>query len=256
MPGDLVIDIGANVGMFSSYASEQAGRTGAVIAAEPIPTTFQALQHNVSLHFEYSKHSRRPCAPVKCLQVGVSDGCFDTAVFTDYPKAGGWGTMTKFESPGAIYGDMEIFIDNALDEDSSALPPLVRGLGTLLREASPTVFKAIAQAMVQRMLSGSKQCECKLITVSDIIENYLGRRHGVGLLKVDVERAEIEVLSGIQPKHWRLIRQASLEVHAENLNCAVEILRGAAGFESVEIEQGQDLRGTSIHHIYCHRILN
>jgi FkbM family methyltransferase len=36
----------------------------------------------------------------------------------------------------------------------------------------------------------------------------------VDLLKVDVERAELQVLQGVQQQHWPLIQQLALEVRA------------------------------------------
>lgn len=38
------------------------------------------------------------------------------------------------------------------------------------------------------------------------------RHRCVNLLKVDVERAELDVLLGVQPRHWPLIQQVAMEV--------------------------------------------
>jgi len=45
--GDWVIDIGANIGHYTTRLSELVGATGRVIAFEPIPTTFGHLATNV-----------------------------------------------------------------------------------------------------------------------------------------------------------------------------------------------------------------
>jgi FkbM family methyltransferase len=42
--GDTVLDIGANYGLYSYYLSRYAGRTGRVLAFEPVPFTFDTLQ--------------------------------------------------------------------------------------------------------------------------------------------------------------------------------------------------------------------
>ncbi|MEO1292118.1 MAG: FkbM family methyltransferase [Pseudomonadota bacterium] len=48
--GDTVLDIGANIGCFSLFASRLVGPTGRVIAVEPVESTFQQLQHNIALN--------------------------------------------------------------------------------------------------------------------------------------------------------------------------------------------------------------
>ena len=63
-PGDLVLDIGANVGHYAKRFSELVGQRGRVIAFEPVPTTFYLLTANVQL-FPYSN--------VTLLNTAVSD---------------------------------------------------------------------------------------------------------------------------------------------------------------------------------------
>ena len=46
-PGDLVIDIGANVGVYSKILSELVGPDGHVYSIEPFPSTFEILCYNV-----------------------------------------------------------------------------------------------------------------------------------------------------------------------------------------------------------------
>jgi FkbM family methyltransferase len=48
--GDTFIDIGANIGLFSLYASKYVGKTGSVYAFEPTPETFERLKANCSLN--------------------------------------------------------------------------------------------------------------------------------------------------------------------------------------------------------------
>lgn len=48
-PGDTVLDIGANFGVFTKLFSELAGPSGEVIAFEPIPETFRTLSAGVEL---------------------------------------------------------------------------------------------------------------------------------------------------------------------------------------------------------------
>ena len=49
-PGDVFIDVGANVGYYSLLASQRVGERGSVVAIEASPTTFQTLRHNLALN--------------------------------------------------------------------------------------------------------------------------------------------------------------------------------------------------------------
>jgi FkbM family methyltransferase len=49
-PGDIFVDAGANVGLFSLAAAERVGPTGKVIAIEPAPSTYSKLIENVKLN--------------------------------------------------------------------------------------------------------------------------------------------------------------------------------------------------------------
>jgi FkbM family methyltransferase len=47
-PGDIVFDVGANIGEFTILLSHAVGSTGKVYAFEPVPRTFEILSRNVN----------------------------------------------------------------------------------------------------------------------------------------------------------------------------------------------------------------
>ncbi len=49
VPGDTVIDLGANFGFYTAYLSGLVGTSGSVLSFEPIPITFEMLSYNVRL---------------------------------------------------------------------------------------------------------------------------------------------------------------------------------------------------------------
>lgn len=63
-PGDWVLDVGANIGHYTSRLSQLVGPGGRVVAFEPVPATFELLASNVS---------RLACANVTLLNVAASD---------------------------------------------------------------------------------------------------------------------------------------------------------------------------------------
>jgi FkbM family methyltransferase len=62
--GDCFVDIGANVGLFSLFASKKVGLSGTVIAFEPSQTTFNRLLENIELN---------GISNVKPYKLGLSD---------------------------------------------------------------------------------------------------------------------------------------------------------------------------------------
>jgi len=49
-PNNVILDIGANIGFHTLYFAELTGNNGKVIAFEPIPINFAALENNISLN--------------------------------------------------------------------------------------------------------------------------------------------------------------------------------------------------------------
>ena len=92
-----------------------------------------------------------------------------------------------------------------------------------------------------------------MTTVSEIVQDHGLSR--IDLLKIDVERAELDVLLGISNTDWKLISQAVLEVHdvQGRLQRVVHLLQDTAGFASVCVAQDETLKGSTLYNIYCSR---
>ena len=92
-----------------------------------------------------------------------------------------------------------------------------------------------------------------MTTVSDILhEHGLSK---IDLLKIDVERAELDVLMGISHTDWKLISQVVLEVHdvQGRLEQVLQLLKDTAGFSAVSVTQDETLTGSTLYNIYCSR---
>jgi len=81
-PGDVFVDGGAHVGMFSLVAAAAVGATGSVYAFEPSPETYAGLEANVALNGfgNVRAHQEALAAEDGILQFTVFDG--DTAAFS------------------------------------------------------------------------------------------------------------------------------------------------------------------------------
>lgn len=63
--GDVVVDIGAHIGIFTNFLAEQVGASGKVYSFEPAPLTYKILQHTI----DYNNLKGN----VEAYQVAVSD---------------------------------------------------------------------------------------------------------------------------------------------------------------------------------------
>jgi FkbM family methyltransferase len=95
------------------------------------------------------------------------------------------------------------------------------------------------------------QMECELRTVSSVIDELSLPR--VDLLKIDVERAEEDVLMGVAAQDWPRIRQVVAEVHDEGGRLArIERKLAGAGLE-VSVQEEPAMRGTGTWMLYARR---
>jgi FkbM family methyltransferase len=94
-----------------------------------------------------------------------------------------------------------------------------------------------------------RRVSCRLETLSSVI-----RREGIeriDLLKIDVERAELDVLRGIEPEDWPRVRQVVTEVHDEDGRLAdICALLEDNGFEVVT-DQEPNRKGSSSFVVYA-----
>ena len=72
-PGDVFVDVGANIGYFSVLAACVVGEGGAVFAFEPDPDNFRLLRANVALNGFQQQ--------VVTVEAGLADSCRDGQLF-------------------------------------------------------------------------------------------------------------------------------------------------------------------------------
>lgn len=210
----VVVDVGANIGMFTLLVA-QCSRGARVIVVEPVAELAHAATVNAELHG----------LDVTVLNCGLGSRCGEVA-FSYYPN----NTLMS-----GIYGDTE--------EDRAVLR-------SYLRTAPEVELGAQFDRLVDdRMRAESRRC--RLTTLTEVVA-----AHGIDridLLKIDVEKAEADVLAGIDPTTWEKIDQVVLEVHDLHgrLRAVLDQLT-ARGFDMVH-EQDQRLELTPCHNVYARR---
>ncbi|KAG2438647.1 hypothetical protein HXX76_005194 [Chlamydomonas incerta] len=313
-PGDSVVDVGANTGLFTMQAAEAVGPSGRVVSLEPLPATHALLAANVAAHAAWcGERGVQACRPT-LLAVGAGPPGQREAVFTTYSdSASGWSTMTPNDDE--VRANMRSYIlsllegrtiearggssssssssiagsgGGAADSDGAALPePLLARVGRALWRLPPLrpPLRWLAGAVVERLLGGQRTWACPLVPLGALMAEQ--RLERVDLLKVDVERAELQVLAGLAPEDWARVRQVVMEVHdlPQAVEPAVEAVEAvepaagagagraagatglaaegqlqrvrsvlrAAGFTRVVCEQEAGLQGTSIYNLYALR---
>jgi FkbM family methyltransferase len=195
-PGDIVLDVGANIGVFALSAAKQGAQ---VYAYEPIPGTFGLLQQNIHLHgLDDMVHPRN---------IGLSDRSEEKIMF-HHPL------MSIFDSWNSREDQFELMAENLQDVLAilkTAAPVRYRALKIL-------GFKSLQQAVMRdatkKIVASAVKVKCQFDTLSGVIsqENI----QAIALLKLDAELADWEVLNGVKAQDWQRIRQVAMEVHVES----------------------------------------
>lgn len=178
--GACVFDVGGNIGLFTVFL-HQTFRDLVTYTFEPAPPLFEILRYNTA------RHGGR----CKLFPCGVSDRR-GTANLTFYPYSSG---MSSF------YGNQ--------DEEREVLRTILENQSGAGDGDAGTVLRMSDEFFDARFTSVSY--ECPLVPLSEII-----RQEGVetiDLLKIDVQKSEIDVLRGLGPEDWPKVRQIAIEVH-------------------------------------------
>lgn len=103
------------------------------------------------------------------------------------------------------------------------------------------------------MLNQKQHYTCKMTTVSSIMHQH-NLQH-VDLLKIDVERAELDVLMGIAEDDLLKIKQIVMELHDidERLKQVASLLKTTGKFDKIVVTQDQQLKGSTLFNMYCSR---
>jgi FkbH-like protein/FkbM family methyltransferase len=222
---DVILDVGANIGIFTLFAASQASQVK-IHAFEPVPAVADVLETNIRAH--------GLTARVERAALGRHSG---QAEFTYYPQS-------SLQSG--------LYADPAADEE------VVRVYARQQTDGSPAIGAElkdkVAEALAPAIRQRTAQQQMLTVPVRRLSEWIREQGiDGINLLKVDVERAEEDVLLGIDAEHWPLIDQVVVEVHdiAGRLERMVVLLR-ANGFHTT-VEQDDLFAGSEIRMLYGRR---
>jgi amino acid adenylation domain-containing protein/FkbM family methyltransferase len=211
--GDTIVDAGANIGLFTVFANRIA-RNLRTISFEPNPAAYACLKANAEAWG----------SSVTCLPFGVS---------AEERTA----ELTFFEGLSLLSG---FYADTATERE------VVRNY--VANQTDSDVAEEVGEVIEAHLRATS--VEATLRPLSSVLAEENVER--IDLLKVNVEKSELDVLRGIRNEDWAKIRQLVIEVDEErNLAPILEILE-RNGYESL-VEQDAVLRRTDLCYVYAIR---
>lgn len=113
--GDVVVDVGANVGVFGRQAAATVGKHGLVVSVEALPPTFKLLQENrFALQQANASYSEW-----RLVNAAVGDSDDGTRQMTFFPHAAGWSTSMPEQHKKLMQKDLKQFVRNLLEDQTS-----------------------------------------------------------------------------------------------------------------------------------------
>jgi FkbM family methyltransferase len=191
-PGDTVFDVGANIGLFSVTVFDRCEGDVELFAFEPIPCVYEVLELNAK---------RCDPARVRTFRYGLSDADKEI-VFGYYPRMSVWSSAYWKEADQALHRERNKRALLRSIEEGHIAPWLV---------SIPRFVRTALVSLLIRRASKVESVSCRVRPCSQIIREEGVKR--IDLLKIDVERSELDVLLGIEDEHWPRIRQVVIEVH-------------------------------------------
>jgi FkbM family methyltransferase len=225
--GAVVFDVGANIGMFSLFVEARCP-SAEVYAFEPVPEVFAKLEQNVS---------ERGLA-TRPFNFGLSDREQEVS-FYFYPGVSIMSCRHDYTN-----WDNEVDLIKRYVANERASGPV--GREDHLAEVEALVAKDFEFA----------ERQCRLRTMSAVIDE--AGVDTIDLVKIDAQRSELDVLKGIESRHWPQVQQVSMEVHDEagsptegRVGLIEQLLRERGFRVTVEVEDM--LRGTGRYAVYAVR---
>lgn len=221
-PGATVLDVGANIGMFSAEVSQRLQGDVQIFAFEPMPPVFEVLRKNAALL----------AGRIEALPYGLG-AQEETLQFTYFPL------MSCLSS--AHRGQTDMKAERA--RVAASLVQVIRAgmVQPKMAKWPQPLLEGFAQSYVATRMKGQEH-PAQIRTLSSFLSER--KLPCIDLLKVDVEGAEEAVLQGIEDEHWGRIQQIVVELeHFEARLDAVGSGLQDRGFEVKTLQEEAQAAG-------------
>jgi len=222
-PGSIVIDCGANIGLFSIYCSFRA-RNLKVLAIEPIPENFKVLKANLD-HLPFAR----------CIQTALGSKR-ETSTFHYFPHLPGESTRHP-EERRAVHERLKKLANENLERTQKELPSnheLVLAAKNIVRQGEQSDLNDIEVG---------EEFQIEVQRLSDVLMDIPGT---IGLVKIDVEGDEFEILKGISDSDYERIQQFVLEVYSSQRVAEILTFLESKGYGGEHFEQKPSITGAYV----------
>jgi hypothetical protein len=185
------------------------------------------------------------CISIPELQCGV------------YPLRIGVAAKASPAAGMSIFSSSYCLFQNILFSDLSEFTfyPSMAGNSTLseLQEEKILETKLVMSTQsASALLANPTKCVAPVMTLNQILtalEPKLCGDASIGLLKVDVEGAELLALQTVSVQQWLLIRQVVVEVHrvGDRVDQVFELLYQHAGFDQIRMQESDQNRAVLLY---------
>ena len=238
--GDCVVDLGANMGIFSVWCTQQASRLR-IYACEPAPV----LHHLACRNLGRIAGHEIVVAPVG---VGAADA---SQTLTYFPLA---TACSSFHGEETISQMPELYSGTKISlRDLWGIHRGLFVLALLTAPLYPLIRPLVIRAVLRRALAKSQTISCPIVSLSSLIATWGLER--IDLLKIDVQGAEVDVLEGIQDADWPRIQAIAMEVNTflgRSGDTDICALLRARGFQVVR-HDGEDVAAPGSYFVYACR---
>ncbi len=206
-PGQVVFDVGANVGLFALHAARQCDGDLSIYCFEPIPDIFGALSAN------FAEHPLLRSTQHRLFQCGLTSSEDRKRTEFYYFKTIPCDSTYDIDAKRRDFEDVfQTLGTRCSSHIERALPG---SMGQWLAQATQVFVADLPKGPVGNWVSdrvmGMEKIECALSTLANVVEQESVPT--IDLLKIDVEGAEMDVLLGMNEGTWSKVRQVVLEGH-------------------------------------------
>lgn len=218
--GNVVFDVGANIGLFSLSLMERF-RDLRIYCFEPVPFTYECLTRNLA---ESSRNNSNAFTTLD-VALGAADSQTTIEYFPIVPS-----NSTQY--PSDKHRESVVQLESWRFSD---VWKYSKGLALLFLIVYP-FRKQLANPLFRLGLAGGVSITCPVRTLSSVIRERGVER--IDLLKIDVEGAEMDVLAGLDECHWPLVRQLAMEISPANKGRVAELTNRlhSRGFKQIALE--------------------
>jgi len=227
-PDGVYLDVGANIGLFSLYLRDHCP-TARIIAFEPMPAVFAALECNLA--------AMTPPGLAVPLALGAEAGW---AEFDYFPGVAALSTQNHEVGKTMSAGLRRLLGGQQAGDD---VQDILDKTGAAEAVADTAFLDDLLRPETVRAQIDTLSAQMAALGVD-----------AVDLLKIDTEGAEREVLAGLAESDWPKIRQLLVEVHlgAEVTEAMAAELQGR-GFRTSIGQHPLSQGGAAVFHIYAAR---